>query len=528
MSMDETLFKKFHALPATVKDVVSSREAMDKLAVVEEKHGVTLGDTVVRLVVKDVLWDQLPQHLIQEKKLSVDDARAVAQELEEGILQPLVSYLQAPVQKATHTPTQVVQALTQPIVAHETKTVPQTSAEKSLQVQKVSAQEKQPTQQKPAIVRKQVPKTDPVQPAPVTPRPVPAVIQPISKPVLPKPVATPVLPVVAQSMPTPVAPVPPLQKEGMQQPPALALRQLDAGRKAAYFISAEDEEDVAKHREHLQQLTQTKVPAQAESVIDRIIADLHLTFSDPAMEKRCTAILLSRLHNARTKLDVQDMLGRSLKIGGMGYDAKLAETLATEVDKQALLFHDLELLEHPQTASVPALKKEEPPKPVQPVPIVTEKPPVVPASVPAPIPVPQYVNAVPRQPVRRLQVAPHNDDRPVMQDIKQPPRPMGLVEELAAISLQDFRKFGTPVDAAHHVLEKISLLTEDSFLKRSEGIQAWRSSEIYRLYLMVGQESMATGKSIETLLTEKASSQVPSLTPQEFAVIADINKQLTL
>ncbi len=104
---------------------------------------------------------------------------------------------------------------------------------------------------------------------------------------------------------------------------------------------------------------------------------------------------------------------------------------------------------------------------------------------------------------------------------------LGPVEELADLDVTDFRRFGTTTeDAKRKILEKISLLEEESYAMRSSGIKAWRRSPLFQLYLDIGRESIETGVSVQQVIAARAGKKAPVLSNEEFDAIADINRLL--
>lgn len=327
--------------------------------------------------------------------------------------------------------------------------------------------------------------------------------------------------------------------------PGIALQQLERGRKSDYFMSAEDEEEVGQHRKRLATYAApVAFEQEVNTIIDSLIAKFHLTFTVPALERRLRTMIASRLHNVRSKTELQEMLQRSVKIGGMQYDARIAEQVAAEADSQAALLQDLRLLTHP---GLP--KQSEPPKDI----VQQQEQPAVAERIPLPAPpqesmqpsiVPAPVSAKPDLPtarqesitqetakrpmiVRRLQTN-TDPDRPFLEDVRRPARPMDIADELGALTLREFRTLGSSADAAQKVLQKITLLTDESFLKRSEGIASWRNSEVCQLYLEIGKESMTSGKTVEQAIADREQQGKQTLSLQEFITVADLNQQMRL
>ncbi|MDD5040014.1 MAG: hypothetical protein PHY34_02585 [Patescibacteria group bacterium] len=118
-------------------------------------------------------------------------------------------------------------------------------------------------------------------------------------------------------------------------------------------------------------------------------------------------------------------------------------------------------------------------------------------------------------------------DRPQMVDIRQPMHIVGPVEEIGEIDLKEFRRLGTnPQESAEKVLEKIDLLEEDSYQRRSEGVGAWKLAPVFKLYIDIGRESIDTNRSIEQILTRRAQENHPTLLMEEFLAINNLNSTL--
>jgi len=118
---------------------------------------------------------------------------------------------------------------------------------------------------------------------------------------------------------------------------------------------------------------------------------------------------------------------------------------------------------------------------------------------------------------------------PQLESIKEPPsRVVGGVEEVGALRLADFRKWSPePDEAAARVKEKIDSLEDESLAKKAQAIYAWQNSEINKLYLDIGRESMDTGESVETVIKRRQHANQPALNLDEFNAIADLNKSLS-
>ncbi len=563
--MNDQIFAQFHALPISVKNVVSSPEGMAAIEALEERYNVVLAELILRLIVRDISLDQLSGELEKQQGMAAEQAHALIRELEQGLLSPLLSYLQkakpatAAPQKEKREPSLTPVSARQTVSPSPASPVVPQQAETRSEVQQQRAPEMPvplPAQQtrvlNPAVAPAKV--TD-VRPAPPANLPVAAESTQNKQPttVNERQAAVPqVRPPQVQPAHIPAAfpirssaPVP-LAIHEAQSLPGIALQQLERGRKSDYFMSAEDEEEVGQHRKRLATYTApVAFEQEVNTITDALIAKFHLTFAAPALERRLRTMIASRLHNVRSKTELQEMLQRSVKIGGMQYDARIAEQIAAEADSQAALLQDLRLLSHPdipkqsepskdavlQTEQQPAMAEQSPMS-------VSPQESVQPIVAPAPMPAKPDLPTAQTEPttqetakrpmiVRRLQAIP-NPDRPFLEDIRHPARPMDMTDELGALTLQEFRKLGSSADAAQKVLQKIALLTEESFLKRSEGIASWRNSEVYQLYLGIGRDSMISGKTVEQVIAGREQQGVQALSLEEFSTIADLNRQMRL
>lgn len=485
--MLNTTFIEFHKLPTGLKQAVTSPTAMAELDRLETKYHVPLADLVVKLMIRDLPLGKLTAYLTEREKLPEPRARQLSEELRGTVLRPVLSYLETPVsaqQPARSAPPRV----TAPVVA-SVGTAPQ-----------------------PSVV------APPLPTRPMAQR----------QPPVPPPAVRPTAP-----------PRPP------QRPSALIAEQQSGRTRAAYFLYAEDEEDIAKHRDRLARVGGPSPTARVQAAVEEMVRSLGLENPDRVLSHRIRMALLSRLRDVRTSDELREFLLRSPKLGGMGYDEAATERVVLAADIEAGKLHDRDVAGHLAEIPPPAppiLGGEGPPA----LEVTTTKPPAAVLSPqpphqvqpPPPVPKPQPPRPKPQEPPAppvaasppplRRPVEAMAPGRPVVQDIRRPARPVGPIEELGSITPDDFRGLGRNLtEAVEKILEKIQLLAEDTYEKRSLGIKAWRRSPIHKLYLTMGQESMTGAMTIEEIIAARRRRNEPYLTVNEFAAIADLNHQLT-
>lgn len=104
---------------------------------------------------------------------------------------------------------------------------------------------------------------------------------------------------------------------------------------------------------------------------------------------------------------------------------------------------------------------------------------------------------------------------------------MGAVQELQSFDLVGFRRLGsTANERVQKIFDKINLLEQESYTKKAQGIAAWRDSEVYKLYLQLGTESMISGQEVANFILDRQSKNQEALSIEEFSAISDLNKQL--
>ena len=116
---------------------------------------------------------------------------------------------------------------------------------------------------------------------------------------------------------------------------------------------------------------------------------------------------------------------------------------------------------------------------------------------------------------------------PTPEKVASPHVLSGSIEELKQLSLGNFRLLGESAEQSKEkLLNKINNLGKESFTKKSQGIEAWRQSEVYKEYLNLGNESMLQGKEISDIINDYKSKGRDTLSLEEFSAVSDINKSL--
>lgn len=117
----------------------------------------------------------------------------------------------------------------------------------------------------------------------------------------------------------------------------------------------------------------------------------------------------------------------------------------------------------------------------------------------------------------------------VVTDVLPPPQRtvMNPIEELARLDITEFRRFSSdPVLAAQKIVDKLTLLEQDSISKKADGIDAYYSSPLHQAYLAIGNISLDQSRPIADVIQEQRAAGENTLQKEEFDAIADLNRKL--
>ncbi len=334
-----------------------------------------------------------------------------------------------------------------------------------------------------------------------------------------------------------------------------------------YLVHPDDANDLVPHTQALQHAPAQVVDTNPVNVAKRLIAMEHLEL-DEILLKRFQRVVESRLVDVRDKAEVRDILTRSTKIGGLGFDEARADRIIGELAKVVEALHrQPKPVIKPLPPPPPPAPKPLPAPVVKPVaapppPAVKPVAPLIAAPVPTsatgnvqqitkpatqPVAVPRPVVAPPpwlkpsgtpvarpapppAQPVappisRPKPVAPPTY-REVVTDVRAPSKVMGPIEVLGSLQVEDFRRLGgTPLACTMKIAEELEVLGQDSFAQRAAGIAAFRQSPVFKLYLTLGQLAMERKEEVREIVELMKAQSKPSLTEPEFEAIGALMRQ---
>ena len=112
-----------------------------------------------------------------------------------------------------------------------------------------------------------------------------------------------------------------------------------------------------------------------------------------------------------------------------------------------------------------------------------------------------------------------------MQDIRVSQRIMGPIDELRYFNLKNFRRLSdNPQEAFSKIREKIDLLSKESYEKRVEAISAWKENPLNKLYYQISKESLNKAKPINEVIEERKGNNMDYLSSEELKALVSFNR----
>ena len=149
-------------------------------------------------------------------------------------------------------------------------------------------------------------------------------------------------------------------------------------------------------------------------------------------------------------------------------------------------------------------------------------PPAPTPSAPAPAPVEKQQPAVVNlksQPAKKLPAKP----QPV---VPQKPRvDLKSVSDISKLSVNVLRRMAQdPYRAVGSLKSKIAKFISTSPMDKKQAQDNWRQSELYKLYIAMGQESMESKKPVAEVSKARQSQSKPYLSEDEFKAVVELSK----
>jgi hypothetical protein len=254
--------------------------------------------------------------------------------------------------------------------------------------------------------------------------------------------------------------------------------------------------------------------ANREDNIDEIVSSL--SFSPPSdLDNRFRTILQLFLKDIRTINQTKDALSRHPLQGGIGFNESQVKAVLSACQKsiEKNTYHaknNLPLVPPLRVATLPATTS--PNNSFRHAPLLT--PPLNVLDKRSEIYPPNLKSVLQTSSVSTSLKLSRQSVKTKIQDILPPAyhNAFGPVDEIAAITLTDFRRLGnTPVEAAARLKQKFINLREESVLLYFEAAEAWRQSPLYKGYVASVLEHIVKGQKFSDNSANKEAVQETEL-----------------
>lgn len=327
---------------------------------------------------------------------------------------------------------------------------------------------------------------------------------------------------------------------------------------AAFFFSPEDEQEI---RELSKKIINEKSPEELlEQKLAYIINTAKINFGSESLDARFRQIIKTYLKGIRNRIEAKQSLSKPVEAGGINFDENQVDKILGIIDNLPKDLGQVKIAPKPPLIKTPeierealaslkkigardfeydlasSLKKRQEEKKMEKLDTSHELMPPPPAIIPkqkvkaAAIKKPQVKETIRPTIVESIPILrrpAENIRKPRLDDVKFVPRVMGPIDELKYLDLTNFRRLDNdPVKATEKIKKKISLLEEENYAKRLEGIKAWRISPINKIYLQMGHDSISENKPINVIIEERKQKKSDCLEYAEFEAIMDMNKEL--
>lgn len=302
---------------------------------------------------------------------------------------------------------------------------------------------------------------------------------------------------------------------------------------AAAPLEASEETSVDAQGLPVIRAASTGYDALLDQAVNETLKQLSVTGLDEYLTKRLQNVISSRLRDVRNAIQVKEVLTRDTKVGGLELHPEEADAMVSVIeaayqthrgalanaekekiegmkqaqDEKRIVRRKQESEEHaewyrqkiqtanPWAAAIEAEKKN----PTQ-APTTTQ-------------PMAQTLDGI----------------RPMVDGIRPPSRLTSLEDEMARITLAEFRRIAkTPEESMERLWQKLETLKQDSYERWSEGAQAWRQSPLQQQYLQLVTESFTSGRPVAEVAQSRHEQDPNQPTSEEIGAILLLNNRLNV
>ena len=289
-----------------------------------------------------------------------------------------------------------------------------------------------------------------------------------------------------------------------------------------FYFDVKDEEEASKFVNKESEAVREKKYKLLQKEANLLLLDLKLdeqTFGH-AQTKKIEKIIISYLRGIRTDLEFAEILCGDKNKNGFGFSKEEVREIIKKLKNKKAFFEGINLDKIKEKEEIKKEEiKEKNIEKVDEVSVISNKEQQKIQKQEQVIQRPLARTQDIKPPEKKVYIQP---EKKIITNLKINKKTKGPIEELQELNIQEFRNFGaTAKERVNRIYNKINLLEQESIDKKTQGINSWKSSEVYKEYVLIGEESLRQGKPIRDVIARQNN-----LSLDEFNAIADLNEQL--
>lgn len=280
------------------------------------------------------------------------------------------------------------------------------------------------------------------------------------------------------------------------------------------------------------------------------IQRLKVKFSDPLIENRFRQVLATYFRGVRTSKEISYLLALPKMSGGLELPKDKVMLVVAALEKTAEEAHKTrrDIAASPASTrpvnssnrgepfNMEMLKKAEDVEHQLAAPVPVKVAPTLKVEAPKPIVQTNTMKRTVAVPIQAEVTRPSSvtidkskQPRPQIRDLNVDRRLVGPVEELGVMDVVNFRQLGkSPDEIKEQLKKKITYLAEQSLTKKVEGVQAWKRSPVFRLYVAMTYAGLRERQSMAEIIRARQIANSDCLTLSEYEMIGALNAEIAL
>ena len=274
--------------------------------------------------------------------------------------------------------------------------------------------------------------------------------------------------------------------------------------------------------------TGQKAPSSIENPkIDEVVRKLSLTFASSELQKRFRVLVGARLSGVRKPDDFKTALTRAIAYGGLGFEEKAAERIIEAVEAEMRAKNEVAAQKaHEEKQAFVTMRQEAYGTNKSDETDRTNITSVKPTTVPAEQDNMTKTKTPPSMSEASVVLEKTPSGKTPVMDVVPPRRLSGPIEELAAMTLDDFRRIpGAIQNAISSIADDLGNLAKQDPGLYIRGAAAWRMSPLVSEYRRLLALSLKDGIKVEKVLEDPAKNP-QGLKIEEMAALREFHSSL--